>query len=442
MMLQIGHAGSAAPPELDDPRQASWVGFIAILLFFGVLGGWAALAPLHGAVVSQAVIKVEGNRKSVQHLDGGTVRQVLVKEGDLVAADQVLLVLDDSQSRAEVEVLRQQHFVLKASEARLLAELERRPSVTFPDELTSEQEDRYVKAVMDGEIRQFQSRRVALDGQRKVLEQRVSQLEEQIAGFRGVESAYRRQLASIQAEADSLRGLVERGLVARPRILQLDRSAQGIDGQLADNAAARARAEQNIGELRQQILQIESERLAEVTKELRDVQAKLLDVIPRLHYQRAVLSRTTVRAPYAGRIVALNFFGQGAVVGRGEKILDIVPDKTSLIVEAQIAVEDIGDVKPGQPSEVHFTSFKQKTLPRMRGTVLTVSADRLSDQRTNQAYYIALVALDEKDLARSPELELYPGMPVTVMIQTTQRTALDYLLAPLTKSFNKSFRER
>ena len=141
-------------------------------------------------------------------------------------------------------------------------------------------------------------------------------------------------------------------------------------------------------------------------------------------------------------LVALNFFGQGAVVGRGEKILDIVPDKTSLIVEAQIAVDDIGDAKPGQPSEVQFTSFKAKTLPRMRGSVLTVSADRLVDQRTNQAFYVALVALDETDLASAPELSLYPGMPVTVMIQTMQRTALDYLLSPLTKSFNRAFRER
>ncbi len=441
-MLRIGHEGAKAPPELDDARLPSRIGFLTIFLFFGVLGGWAAIAPLHGAVVSQAVIKVEGNRKSVQHLDGGTVRQVLVKEGDLVAADQVLLVLDDSQSRAEVEVLRQQHLVLRATEARLLSELERRPALVFPEELKAEQDDRYVKAVMDGEVRQFESRKIALEGQRKVLEQRISQFEEQIAGFRGVESAYRRQLASIQAEAESLRGLVDRGLVARPRILQLDRTAQGIDGQLAENNAARARAEQNIGELRQQILQVESERVAEVTRELRDAQAKLLDVIPRLHYQRAVLSRTTVRAPYAGRVVALNFFGQGAVVGRGEKILDIVPDKTSLIVEAQIAVDDIGDVKPGQSSEVQFTSFKQKTLPRMRGSVLTVSADRLVDQRTNQAYYVALVALDENDLASAPELSLYPGMPVTVMIQTMERTALDYLLSPLTKSFNRAFRER
>ncbi len=138
---------------------------------------------MHGAVVSQAVIKVEGNRKSVQHLDGGTVRQVLVKEGDLVAADQVLLVLDDSQSRAEVEVLRQQHLVLRATEARLLSELERRPALVFPEELKAEQDDRYVKAVMDGEVRQFESRKIALEGQRKVLEQRISQFEEQIAGF-------------------------------------------------------------------------------------------------------------------------------------------------------------------------------------------------------------------------------------------------------------------
>jgi len=430
------------PVAIDEARRPALAGLAAILLFFGLLGGWAALAPLHGAVVAQAVVKVEGNRKSVQHLDGGTVRQLLAKEGDHVAADQVLVVLDDGQARAEVEVLRQQHLVLRASEARLLSELERRSTITFPDEILAEKADRYVQAVMDGETRQFQSRRIALAGQRKVLEQRVSQFEEQITGFRGVEEAYRQQLASIRAEADSLRSLVERGLVSRPRILQLDRAAQGVDAQLADNVAARGRAEQGIGELRQQILQLESERLTEVTRELRDVQAKLLDVIPRLHYARSVLSRTTVRAPYAGRVVALNVFGQGAVIGRGEKILDIVPDKTSLIVEAQVAVDDINDVKPGQPTEVHFTAFKQRIMPRIRGSVVNVSADRLVDQRTNQAYFTALIAIEESDLASVPDLTLYPGMSVNVMIQTVERTALDYLLSPLTQSFNRAFRER
>lgn len=428
--------------SIDDAKRPTVVGLAAIVLFFGVLGGWAMFAPLHGAVVAQAVVKVEGNRKSVQHLDGGTVQRLQVKEGDHVAAEAVLIELDDGQARAEMEVLRQQHLVLRASEARLLSELERCKSISFPEELQAEKDDRYVQAVMNGEARQFQSRSASLDGQRKVLEQRIGQLDEQILGFRGVEDAYRRQFASIRAEAESLRGLVERGLVARPRILQLDRAAQGIDAQLADNIAARARAEQGIGELKQQVLQLESERLTEVTRELRDVQAKLLDVIPRLHYARSVLARTIIRAPYAGRVVALTIFGQGAVVGKGEKILDIVPDKTSLIVEAQIAIDDINDVKPGQAAEVHFNAFKQRLLPRIRGSVVTVSADRLLDQRTNQAYFNALVAIDAGDLTSVPDMTLYPGMSVTVMIQTVERTALDYLLSPLTQSFSKAFRER
>ena len=440
-MLQFV-APPVQPAAIDDAHRPTLIGTVAILLFFGALGGWAALAPLHGAVVAQAVVKVDGNRKSVQHLDGGTVRQLVVKEGEHVAANQVLLVLDDGQPRAEVEVLRRQHLVLRPSEARLLTELERRPSITFSEEIIAEKDDRYVQAVMDGETRQFQTRRVALDGQRRVLEQRISQNTEQIAGLRGVEEAYRQQIASVRAEADSLRTLVDRGLVSRPRILQLDRTAQGIDAQLADNAASRGRTEQIIGELRQQILQLESERLTEITRDLRDVQAKLLDVIPRLHYARSVLSRTTVRAPYAGRVVALSVFGQGAVISKGEKILDIVPDKSALIVEAQVAVDDIHDVKPSQPAEVHFTALKQRVMPRIRGSIVSISADRLVDQRTNQAYFNAIVSVEEHDLANVPDLILYPGMSVTVMIQTAERTALEYIVSPLVQSFDKAFRER
>jgi HlyD family type I secretion membrane fusion protein len=179
-----------------------------------------------------------------------------------------------------------------------------------------------------------------------------------------------------------------------------------------------------------------------VTRDLRDTQAKLLEVIPKLANARAVLSRIEIRSPYAGRVVGLAVFSVDGVIGRGEKILDIVPDEEALVLEAQVAVEDISDVKPAMRAEVHLTAYKQRITPVVNGEVLQVSADRLVDQKTGQPYFVATIRLDRSQLAKLPHIQLYPGMPATVMIPTEERTAFDYLVDPLLQSFNHSFRQR
>jgi HlyD family type I secretion membrane fusion protein len=179
-----------------------------------------------------------------------------------------------------------------------------------------------------------------------------------------------------------------------------------------------------------------------VTRDLRDTQARLLEVIPRLVNARAVLSRMEIRAPYAGRVVGLNIFSVGGVIQRGEKILDLVPDKESLVVEAQIAVEDISEIRPNMRAEVHLTAYKQRITPIIHGSVLQISADRLTDNRTGVPYYTALLRVDERELEEIPNVQLYPGMPATVMIPTIERTAFEYLMGPLILSFNHSFRQR
>jgi HlyD family type I secretion membrane fusion protein len=425
-------------PPSDSIWRFSLAGWLIIFTFFGGFGYWAAAAPLNGAVVANGLVKVEGNRKSVQHLDGGIVKELRIKEGDKVKAGDVLLILDDAQARAEFDVLSQQYLVLRATEARLKAELERAPSPLPPDEFKTRDGD----GIWSAQRHQFESRRIALEGGRKVIREKIAQLEAQIVGAQGAAKAYQAQWESVRQEMDDIKPLLDKGLITRPRYLQLERAAAGIEGNIADTLATIARSRQAIAEQGQQMAQLDNERMTEVTRDLRDTQAKLLEVLPKLSHAKAVLNRIEIRSPYSGRVVALNVFSVGGVIGKGEKILDVVPDEDSLVVEAQVAVDDIGDIRPNMRAEVHLTAYKQRITPTVAGDIAQISADRLVDPKSGQPYYVALVRLDKQQLAKLPQVRLYPGMPATVIIQTEERTAFDYLVGPLVQSFNAAFRQR
>jgi HlyD family type I secretion membrane fusion protein len=433
-------ADGAAPS--DSIGRVALAGWLIIALFFGGLGAWATTAPLNGAVVANAVVKVDGNRKSIQHLDGGIIKELRVKEGDRVNAGDILVVLDETQARAEYQVLSQEYIFLRATETRLWSEYNRRDAMVVPDELKATSEDAYFKEIWTGQVKQFDSRRTAIEGQRNVIREKINQLQSQITGTEAQVKSFTDQITSIKAEAVSIAPLVEKGLIARPRILQLERTSYGLEGQIADANANIAKARQAIAEQQQQIAQLDNDRMADITKDLKDIQAKQLEVLPKSMNAKAVLGRMDIRSPYTGRVVALNVFSVGGVVQRGEKILDIVPDQDSLTIEAQVAVEDISDVHPNMRAEVHLTAYKQRIVPIIHGDVIQVSADRLTDPKTNNPYYVASVRVDQAELAALPNIRLYPGMPATVMIPTVQRTAFDYLVGPLAMSFNHSFRQK
>jgi HlyD family type I secretion membrane fusion protein len=435
-----GRPADGAPS--DSIRQVSFVGWLIIAIFFGGIGAWAYTAPLNGAVVGNAVVKIDGNRKSVQHLDGGIVKEMRIKEGDKVNSGDVLIVLDETQAKAEYDVLSQQYIVLRATELRLLTELDRGTTLVMPAELKDRLNDPYIKSVWNGQVSQFESRLAAIEGQRSVIREKINQLGSQIVGAEAQVKSFTDQISSVRAEAKDIAPLVERGLIARPRILQLERSAFGLEGQIADANANIAKARQAIAEQQQQIAQLDNDRMTDVTKDLRDTQAKMLEVIPKAMNAKAVLGRMDIRAPYSGRVVALTVFSVGGVVQRGEKILDIVPDQDALTIEAQIAVEDISDIKPNMRAEVHLTAYKQRIVPIIHGDVTQISADRLTDPKTNNPYYIAFVRVDQGELDALPNVKLYPGMPATVMIPTIQRTAFDYIVGPLVMSFNHAFRQK
>ncbi|MBP1296425.1 HlyD family type I secretion periplasmic adaptor subunit [Bradyrhizobium elkanii] len=434
-------AGKSGVPD-DSIRGVALAGWLIIAAFFFGLGAWAVTAPLNGAVVANAVVKVDGNRKSLQHLDGGIVKELHVREGDRVLTGDLLIVLDETQARAEHEVLTQQYAVLRATEVRLLTELDRGSRLAMPPDLKARSDDPYFKSVWNGQVSQFDTRRASLEGQRSVVREKINQLGSQIVGSEAQVRSFTNQIESVRKEAKDIAPLVERGLIARPRILQLERTAYGLEGQIADANASIAKARQAIAEQEQQIAQLDNDRMTDVTKDLRDTQAKLLEVIPKAMNAKAVLGRMEIRAPYTGRVVGLNVFSVGGVIQRGEKILDIVPDEDSLTIEAQVAVEDISDVHPNTRAEVHLTAYKQRIVPIIHGDVILVSADRLTDPKTNNPYYTAFVRIDQNELAGMPNVRLYPGMPATVMMPTIQRTAFDYIVGPLVMSFNQAFRQK
>lgn len=426
----------------DSIRRIALVGWLIIAAFFGGLGTWAVMAPLNGAVVANAVIKIDGNRKSVQHLDGGIVKELHVREGDRVLAGDLLIVLDETQARAEYDVLTQEYAVLRATEIRLRTELEHGPELVMPPDLKARTDDPYLKSVWNGQLNQFQSRRASLEGQRSVIREKINQLGSQIVGAEAQVKSFTDQINSVHKEATDIAPLVERGLIARPRILQLERTAYGLEGQIADANANIAKARQAIAEQEQQIAQLDNDRMTDITKDLRDTQAKLLEVIPKALNAKAVLGRMEIRAPYTGRVVGLTVFSVGGVIQRGDKILDIVPDEDSLTIEAQVGVDDISDVHPDTRAEVHLTAYKQRIVPIIHGDVIQISADRLTDPKTNAPFYTAFVRIDRDELAAMPNIRLYPGMPATVMIPTVQRTAFEYIVGPLMMSFNQSFRQK
>ena len=428
------------------PSDACWrpavAGWLIIALFFGGLGSWAATAPLNGAVVASGVIKVEGNRKSVQHIDGGSVKELRVGEGDHVAAGDVLIVLDDTQARAEYDVLSRQFVVLRATELRLMAEAADEAQLALPADLVGWKDDPHAASIWAGQVRQFESRRTALDGQAKVIAEKINQLRSQIEGGEAQVKSYTEQIESVRGESESVAPLVEKMLLPRTRLLQLQRTASGLEGQIADAKANIAKYRQAIAEQELQIAQLHNDRMADITKELRELHAHMAEVLPKRIAAQAVLGRMEIRSPYAGRVVGLNMFSVGGVIQRGEKILDIVPDDDGLTIEAHVAPEDISDLHPGMPAELHLTAYKQRVVPTIRGEVVQVSADRLNDARTNTTYFVASIRPDAADLAQLSGVHLHPGMPATVMVPTESRTALDYIVGPLMASVSQAFRQK
>ena len=437
---------NALPEGQARPRDGTigrylLLGGALVLALVGGFGGWAAIASISGAVIAQAVIVVESNAKTVQHLDGGIVGEIRVRDGDRVAAGDVVLRLDDTMPRANLGILTTQLDELMARRARLEAERDGRAELAFPAALQDRAAEARVANVMAGQEKLFQTRAQALAGQKDQLGKRVGQLRDEISGLVAQRDAKATEIVLLEKELEGLIKLKEQGLVPSNRVIALQRDAARLKGDRGRLGADIARAEGRIGETEIQIIQLGRERSAEVVTELRDVQARIAELAERRIAAEDQLKRVDVRAPIGGIVHDLAFHTIGGVIPAGQAILQIVPSKDVLIVEARLQPQDIDQVSPGQAATIRFPGFNQRTTPELNGTVRRVSADLMRDEAMQLEFYKVRLRLEPGELDRLGGRALVPGMPAEVFIQTDRRTALSYLVKPLTDQIEKAFRE-
>lgn len=415
------------------------LGMIAILAGVGGGGYWAATAPLNSAAVAQGVVVAAGQNKVIQHLEGGIVEEILVTEGETVAAGQILVRMSKTAAEAAHRSLLLQHDELRAVEARLLAERDGGDAIDFPTGLMDRKSDAEVARIVDGQRNEFAARRESLRSEASIHEARILALREEIGGLEIQRNSTDGQLTLIKEELADSRKLLEQGLMQKPRVLALERTATDLSGNQGELTATIAKAEQNILATQAQISALKKDWLEKVMADLRDVQFKIADIGERLSAASDVAERTEIRSPVAGIVIKLNVNTQGGVVRPGDLLLELLPTGTGLLIEARVNPDDIDIVFPDSLAQLRFPALRQRTTPSFVGRVEFVSADRLVDRENQRAYYLARVRMDAKDISG---LKLYPGMPVEVFVEAGERTMIEYLMGPISDVIAHSWREQ
>ena len=448
--------GSAAASGFSASR-ALFLGFGgAAVLIVGVLG-WSTLASVSGAVIATGWVAVETRNQTVEHIDGGTVSEILARDGDRVEKDAVLLRFADGLLRSEEAILLTQYAELAARRNRLEAEFRGADVIAWDRELAATAAGSpAVKDILDGQERLFRARAAAHEGEAAQLRERIGQARDEIAGLEAQAASYRDQSALIARELEAQRSLFEQGLSRLARSLALERAAKSLEGRSGETVARIAQVRGRIAELEIQLLQIDARRVREAEERARDVSARESQVRERLASVRERLGRMEVRAPVAGRVFGMTVFAPREVVQPGEPIMRIVPDDAKLVVTARVQPTDVDQIYPGQPALLRFSAFPARETPEFEGRVAQVSADAVRDEASGLSWYEVELALDEAAgtggrnidaadghrAARLPGgLPVVPGMPVEVQIRTGERTVAGYLAKPLTDFFGRSLRE-
>jgi HlyD family secretion protein len=414
---------------------------IGALLVAGV-AGWAWTTELAGAVIANGSVVVDSDVKKVQHPTGGVVSKVNVRDDDLVQAGDVVVHLDDTQTKANAAVFSKSLDELHARHGRLEAEKNSADVITFPDELLArEKTDPAVAHILAGERKLFSLRVEARAGQKAQLRERTSQLREEIKGLTEQIEAKAQEITLIEEELQGVLDLWKKKLIAFNRVTSLKRDAARLAGERGQLIAARAAAGGKIAEVKLQIIQIDDDARSKVAEELSDVRAKIAELSERKIAAEDQLMRIDIRAPQTGRVHQLIVHTIGQVITPGETIMLIVPVQDVLGIEAKVSPSDIDQLRPDQPAALRFSAFNQRTTPEINGKVSWVSADITEDEKTGESYYTVRIAVSDAELARLKGLKVVPGMPVEAFIQTGTRTALSYFLKPLTDQVMRTFRE-
>ncbi|BCM21654.1 HlyD family type I secretion periplasmic adaptor subunit [Mesorhizobium sp. J8] len=431
------------PPPPAWPAVSAHVfgGLTVIGLLFGGFGLWAATAPLTSAAVAPGVVKVDSNRKTVQHLEGGIIREILVREGDLVKQGQILVRLDGLDAESDRDAVRGELDSARAGEARLIAQRDGLKTIAFPADLAARRSEPTVAEAMAGQERIFQDQAKVQASEVEVWQQRIAQYHAQMSALAARVAAFEIQLPSLREELADARTLLKKGYGVKSRVLQLERQVIAAQGEADSNRGS-------IESLRQQIAeaeaQIDNGRLSYVKKaaeDLRDVQTKRSELEKALQKTDARAARRDVVAPEDGAVMNLRYFTPGGVVPPGGIILDLVPDQDKMVLDVKIQPLDIDVVRPGLPATVRLVAYKQRTTPTVEGALTRVSADAEIDERSGATFFRGTVEVGADELKKLPQVKLYPGMPVDVSVVTGKRTLLEYLFQPVADSFARAFKE-
>lgn len=431
-----------------DPGRDIRSGVIIAALFFVLFLGWAAFARLDAAAYAPGTLVVSGQRQSVQHRDGGVVGEIFVKEGQRVTRGQLLIRLAAAEVRAQERALSSQAISLLVQRQRLRAEAQGLRTIAIPPEYTALAPEDRGEAAMAMRLQQTElaARYDVLGAQRGALGERAQQSGAQGRGYGDQAVSAQEQLRLIEQEIDALRPVAEQGFVSVTRMRQLERTRAALQGQRGQYSASVAQTAGAARESRLQMLEAERSFRERTASDMRTVENSLGEVMPKLAAARDQLARVEIRAPATGAVVGLSVFTPGGVIAAGQKLMDIVPEHTPLIVQARISPDDADDLRVGQKAMVRFASLHERALPSLEGSLTRFSADSFFDEKSGQSYFTAEVVVPRDQLAvigalGSRKIELRPGMPVEVLIPLRKRSALDYLLEPLVGAFWSSFRE-
>ena len=429
------------PRNIAGARGSLLLGFGTLAFLLAGFGYWSVASTISGAIVAPGRIEVELNRQIVQHPDGGVVSEILVAEGDTVEAGAVLVRLDGVLLSSELSIVEGQLFEVRARRARLEAERDDRPDITFPDELLTLAAARpEVQEQIEGQRRLFAARADTLARTVEQLARRREQTLSQIEGIAAQSDALVRQLELINEELANQQSLLDKGLAQAPRVLALRREEARLAGQVGELKANKAQAEGRVTEVELEVLRLSAQRREEATEQLRDIGTQELELAERQRSLAERIARLDIRAPVSGRVLGLAVTTPRAVLRQADPVAFIIPQDRPLVIAAQIAPINIDEVHVGQPVRLMFPAFSSRTTPELDGVVALVSADALTDPATNATYYRAEISLSPAEAERLGQT-LLPGMPVDAFIQTGARTPLAYLVKPFTDYFTRAFRE-
>lgn len=416
-------------------------GFIIIAVLIGGFGMWAGLAPLASGVLAGGVVVAEENRSTVQHLEGGIVKDILVKEGESVVAGQVLVRLDDVQIKSKLGSLQAEFDGLQAREARLTAEQRNAQTITYPADLLSRSRDQRASDIMAGETTLFEERRAALNTSLHMISQQQNLYKHHTQGSMAQIKSSKTQLAISKQELVGLETLFAKGYVAKTRLLKLKREIARLDGVIGEKTSQVSQAKIKVLESEVEATQTKTDFRKDVISELRDVQGKLFNLEEQILAAKDTLTRLDIKAPRDGVVLDLQFHALNTVIMAGAPVLDIVPNGGALIVDAKIRPTDVDNVSVGAEAEVRFSAFRQRTTPSIFGTVQTVSADTLIDPATSEPYYTARVFITEDQRQRIGDRSIVSGMPADVTVLSEDRTLIEYMIEPLSDVLARSFKE-